>query len=353
MRILVASSGTIPGYSGGWTTTLDLLGDRHIPLYVITDARPGVREMEGVRYLGLGLGGSRGGRLPGRLAALMGKALVPMALKTAFRRFGADFVLCLDETMGFHAAAGKLPYAMRFHRKVEPSVIGPPLERLLEGALFSTACQGTDVPGVEVLPHNEDLSRYSFAEAERPRRALLLTCVNEVHEPDLFIEGVCLSRDIRGDIVGTGPSLERVKRVCRSTGGRVRCLEPVPRLRLNSLSGRYQIGVATIIRRDIVVYQMKINMYLACGMHTMVKPYTHIMNEAPEFAHPFSTPEELAERLDQVQENWRELESRRRSARDWVLRNYSVEIPRRRFEELLGDTFEGYRPAKAVEHLHH
>ncbi|MFO8183514.1 MAG: hypothetical protein R6U39_05010 [Candidatus Aegiribacteria sp.] len=263
MRILVATSGTIPGYSGGWTTTLDLLGDRHQPFYVITDARPGVHEMEGVQYLGLGLGGRGAAYLPGRLASVIRRAVVPVALKVAFRRFGADFVLCLDETMGFYAAGAKLPYAMRFHRKVEPSVIGPPLERLLDGALFSTACQGTDVPGVEVLPHNEDLSRYSFAEAVRPRKALLLTCINEVHEPDLFIEGVCLSRDIRGDIIGTGPSLERVERVCRSTGGRVRCLDPVPRLRLNSLSGRYQIGVATIIRRDRVVYQMKINMYLA------------------------------------------------------------------------------------------
>ncbi len=340
MRILVATSGTIPGYSGGWTTTLDLLGDRHQPFYVITDARPGLHEMEGVRYLGLG---GLGAHLPGRLASVIRRAVVPVALKTVFRRFGADFVLCLDETMGFYAAGAKLPYAMRFHRKVEPSVIGRPLETLLSGALFATATPGADVPGVAVIPHNQDLSRFSFAEPARPEKALLLTCINDAHEPELFVEGVCLSKDMVGDIIGTGPARRRIQKLCRSTGSRVRCLDPVPRLQLNSLSGRYQIGVATIIRRDRVVYQMKINMYLACGMHTMVKPYTHIMKEAPEFAHPFSTPAELAEKLDMVQENWRELESRRRSAREWVLRNYSVEIPRKRFEELLRETFGGGR----------
>lgn len=341
MRILIASSGTIPGYSGGWTTTLDLLGDSHQSMYVISDVKPGLHSMEGITYLGLGLGrvDGKASLLPGRLAGLLGKVLVPSAVKWAFRKFDADFVMCLDEAMGFHVQKTGLPYAMRFHRKVEPSVIGVPLEKLLGGALFSTATPGADIPGVEVIPHNQDLSRFSFAPAAKPRKALLLTCINDVHEPDLFVEGICLSKNMMGDIIGTGPERNRIKKVCLNTAGRVRVLDPVPRLQLGRLSGEYQVGVATIIRRDKVVYQMKINMYLACGMHTMVKPYTHIVKEAPELVDTFSSPRELADRLDETVEKWRELSPRRRMAREWVLKNYSVEIPRRRFGEILRSTF--------------
>ncbi len=53
MKILIASTGTIPGYSGGWTTTLDLLGEKHQSMYVISGAKPGLHSMEGVQYLGL------------------------------------------------------------------------------------------------------------------------------------------------------------------------------------------------------------------------------------------------------------------------------------------------------------
>ena len=335
MRILIASSGTIPGYSGGWTTTLDLLGDSHQSMYVISSAKPGLHIMEGVQYLGLGLND--------RYTRLIRKTIASYAVKWAYKKFNADFVMCLDAFMGFSVQKTGLPYAMRFHTKVDPSVIGAPLDNLLRGALFSTACKGSDVPGVEEFPHNQDLSRFSFAPAVKPERALLLTCINEVHEPDLFIEGICLSRSMKGDIIGTGPSKTRIEKVCHSTGGKVNCLEPVPRLQVGQLSGKYQVGVATIIRRDKVVYQMKVSIYLACGMHTLVKPYTHIVKEAPELVETFSSPRELADRLDEVEDRWRELESRRVRGREWVLKNYSVDIPRKRFEEILKNTFSNCR----------
>jgi hypothetical protein len=341
LRILIASSGTIPGYSGGWTTTLDLLGDSHQAMYVLLNAKPGLHSMEGVKWLGLGSG--RADAHPSlfsrRLAGPLRKVFAPSAIRWAFRKFNAEFIMCLDENIGFLVQKTGIPYAMRFHRKVEPSVLGAPLEKLLKGALFATATPGADIPGVEVIPHNQDLSRFSFSPATKPRKALLLTCINDVHEPDLFVEGICLSKNMKGDIIGTGPARKRIKKACLNTAGRVRVLDPVPRLQVGQLSGKYQVGVATIIRRDEVVYQMKINMYLACGMHTLVKPYTHIVKEAPELVDTFSTPRELAERLDETVEKWRELEPRRKMAREWVLKNYSVEIPRRRFREILKKTF--------------
>jgi hypothetical protein len=338
MRILVATSSTIPGYSGGWTTTLDLLGEDHEPAYLIVGARPGMHSMEGVRFLGLGIVENRSSNPGRRLAGFARRMLTPPAMKWAFRHFRADLVLCLDEVTGFAALRAGLPYAMRFHNQVSEVVLGAPLDKLLKGALFATACQGSEVPGVEVLPHNQDLSRFEFAPAARPERALLLTCMNEEHEPHVFIEGVVRSRGMTGDIIGTGPLRKSVERMCRATGGRVRCLDPVPRLDLGRLSGLYQAGVATLVDRPgINKYQMKINMYLACGMHALVKPFSHIVREAPEFVHTFSDPGELALRLDWVQSEWTGLEEKRIRARDWVMRNCSVDIPRRRFKELLAE----------------
>ena len=148
--------------------------------------------------------------------------------------------MCLDEGMGFDVQKTGLPYAMRFHRKVDPSNIGLPLDNLLGNALFSTACKGSDVPGVEAIPHNQDLSRFSFAPTAKPEKALLLTCINKTHEPGLFVEGICLSKKMKGDIIGTGSERKRIENMCRSTKGRVRCLDPIPRLQIGSLSGQYQ-----------------------------------------------------------------------------------------------------------------
>ena len=344
MKILVASSGTIPGYSGGWTTLLDLLSDKHEAMYVIPGLKPGLHSMEGVPCLGLGLGSLPIGssRIRHRVVSLLGRLAAPIAIKWAFRKMDAKFILCLDKSIGLASMKTGLPYAMRFHSWVKPSTADDSLRRLLNGALFSTATRGADVPGVEILPHNQDLSRFQFSNAARPERVLLLTCINKTHEPDFFIEGVCLSKKMKGDIIGTGPLKKRIERSCMSTGGRVRCLKPIPRLQLGQLSGEYQIGVSTIIDRGKIEYQMKVNMYLACGMHTLVKPWTHIVGEAPELVDTFSTPRELADRLDEIEERWQELESRRIRGREWVLKNCSVDIPRRRFEEILRDTFPDY-----------
>jgi len=77
-------------------------------------------------------------------------------------------------------------------------------------------------------------------------------------------------------------------------------------------------------------------------MHTLVKPYTHIVKEAPELVDTFSTAQELAERFNSISENWKNLEPRRIKAEKWVRENYSVEIPRKRFEEILRRSFRAY-----------
>ncbi len=339
MRILVASTATIPGYSGGWSTPLDLFGAEHMAMYVISSCPPGLRRMEGVPYLGLGISGRR--YRSGLLERARDKAyreLVPRAVKLSFGWFGADFILCLDEPAGFAAMKTGFPYAMRFHNRIHPSSDPDAVRGLIEGALFATSCESTAVPGTVPIPHSEDLSRYRFAPACKPERALLLTVLDDDHRPEDFIRGIMGSRAMKGDIVGTGPIRERIRRMCRETGGRVRLLPPVPRLGLMELSGGYQVGVATLAPRDRPVYQMKVVTYMAMGMHVVASRWSDSVNAASGLLHGYTTPEEMSAALDEIAEKWEGYESRRRAALDWVTENYSIEKPRRIFDGLLRES---------------
>lgn len=342
MRILVASSATIPGFSGGWSTPLDLFGDGHSPMYLISYCRPGLRRFEGVPYLGLGLSGRRLEHpFIERIRCKAERELVPLGVEWCFRRFKADLVICLDELAGFAAMKTGRPFAMRFHANPAPGTGKVELERLMNRALFSTACNGTTIPGAVTLLHTEDISRYAFAPPARPEKALLLCVLNEEHRPQDFIEGVMASRSMTGDIVGTGPLKGLVGKLCEATGGRVRLLPPLPRLRLGEISGRYQVGVATLAPRDSLVYQMKVITYMACGMHVIASRWTDTAHKVPHLLDVYSNPGDLAKKLDSLQDNWAGLEERRLAGLEWANRNYSISIPRKVFNDLLAGSFPG------------
>jgi hypothetical protein len=343
MRILVATAFTIPAYSGGWTTPLDLFGDEHSAMYVIRNWRAGSRTIEGVPCTGVGCTGpfTRQWKRGDRFRFALVQRLFRSAIRRSFDSFGADFVLCLDPQAGFAAMDTGLPYVMRIHSKLSQDRYSPAIVRLLENAVFSTSCPSSEIEGVEVMPHNQDLSRFVYRESPAAERALLLTSINLHRDPDVFLEGVMLSRQMKGDIVGTGDERRRIASLCRKTGGRVRCLDPVPRLQVPELLSGYQIGVATVKPVVKAHYQMKVNDYMASGLFTLAMPWTHIASEAPELVRVFGTAEELAGQLDYLQENWSGTVGTRRRARDWVLENYSVEIPRKRFRELLAEHFPG------------
>lgn len=342
VRILVVSSATIPGFSGGWSTPLDVFGDSHNPMYLISYCRPGLRRFEGVPYLGLGLSGRRFEHpFLERIRCKIERELVPLGIKWCFRHFKADIVICLDELAGFAAMKTGLPFAMRFHSNTAPETGGGQLERLLSRALFSTATNGITIPGTVTLLHTEDISRYAFAPPTMPRKAILLCVLNEEHRPQDFIEGVMASRSMTGDIVGTGPLKDIVGKLCEETDGRVRLLPPMPRLRLGEISGRYQVGVATLAPRESLVYQMKVATYMACGMHVIASKWTDTVHKVPHLLDVYTDPNDLARKLDLVQENWMSLEDRRRAALHWVKENYSIEIPRRVFNDLLEKHFSG------------
>ncbi|MCP4647329.1 MAG: glycosyltransferase family 4 protein, partial [bacterium] len=315
---------------GGWTTPLDLFGYEHQTMYVVRNHRAGSRVIEGVKCVGVGATGNLS--LPWAKNEKYRHALVQklfrMALTKQFKHFVADFVLCLDPEAGYAAMESGLPYAMRFHSPAGDEVNTPQFARLLENAIFNIAGPTTFIPGVEEIPHNQDLSRFNYVESPSAERAILLTSINQFREPDLFIEGVMLSKSIRGDIVGTGEDRKRIASICKKTGGRVRCLPPVPRLKVPALLNNYQIGVATV-KKVPIHYQMKVNGYMASGLFTVTKPWTHIAVEAPHLVRSFTTAEELAEQLNYLSENWLETLEIRRNAREWVSRNYSVEIPRK------------------------
>lgn len=336
MRILVATTSTIPAFSGGWTTPLDLFGNEHEAMYLIRDFPPGERTIEGIKVAGVLPGSSLAGPFD-RFRNGAARRLFRAKMGKYYKSFRADFVLCLDSDAGFQALYAGLPYALRFHAP-EPSLTAERLNRLLSGALFATASPLVYVPGVEVLPHNQDLSRFTYTEHPAAERAVLLTTINPFREPELFIEGVMLSKNMKGDIVGTGEHTDRVDSMCERTGGRVRRLPPVPRLGVPALLRNYQVGVATI-KKVPLHYQMKVNAYISSGLFTLAKPWTHIAVEAPELVRTFTTAEELASQLDYLEENWGETLETRRAANRWIHENYSVEIPRKRFREILANTF--------------
>lgn len=341
MRILVATKHTVPGYSGGWTTPLDLFGESHQAMYVIGNYPPLVREVEGVKVAGAGAWGCLSGPWSigeGYRDAIF-RRLFKRVIKEHFHRFRADFVLCLDPSAGYAAMEASLPYAMRFHSRLHPEHLGHDFDGLLRNSVFNISGPTTGAEGIEEIPHNQDLSRFRYVEHGKPERAVLLTSIDDVHEPEVFLEGIMASRNMKGDIVGTGPAVKRIARLCSRTGGRVRCLRPVPRLQVPGLLTRYQVGVATVRKIAPVVYQMKVNAYMASGLYTLAKPWTHIAEEAPGLISTFTTPGEMGMKLDWLQDNWDATLETRRNAREWICRNYSVEIPRKRFEEILRKSF--------------
>ncbi len=340
VRILVATTYTMPGYSGGWTTPLDLFGEEHRAMYVIRNIPRSRRTIEGVPVAGVGIRGLLAGPLirGDRFRSAAVEMLFRRAIESCFQEFGADFVLCLDQTAGCAAMRTGLPYALRIHSRVgrDPD---PGLQKVLDGAVFATSCPTMHVEGSREIPHNQDLSRFHYRESPLAERAVLLTGINPVHEPEAFIEGVMVSETMKGDIVGDGPLRDRVQKMCKRTGGRVRCLPPVLRLQVPQLLSQYQVGVATGRKIMPVLYQMKVNAYMASGLYTIARPWTHVAVEAPELVSTFDSARELGEQLDQVSKNWSETLPVRRRARDWIHRNYSVEIPRRIFRKILYEHF--------------
>lgn len=341
MRIIVATTHTIPFYSGGWTTPLDLFGQDHQAMYVIRKHKIGVKTLEGIKCVGVGASGKLGSpwQRADRYRFWLIQKLFQESLKKHFCKFKADFILCLDPEAGYAAMQANLPFALRFHSKLERAHLGPDFSTLMGTALFATACPATHIPNVEILAHNQDLSRFEYLENPSAERAILLTSIDAIHEPELFIEGVMLSKTMKGDIVGTGEDRDKISALCRETGGRVRCLPPVPRLKVPELLSNYQVGVATVKEISPIVYQMKVNAYMAAGLYTLAKPWTHIASEAPELIGTFTTAQDMADRLDYLSENWGETLEVRRKARDWIHEHYSVEIPRKRFNEILKNRF--------------
>lgn len=341
MRILVATTFTIPGYSGGWTTPLDLLGNEHRAMYVIRNIPRSRRTIEGVPVAGVGIRGLLAGpwRRGERFRVATVERFFGRELRRHFHDFGADFVLCLDITAGAAALRAGLPYVLRFHSKVSRENKDHLYRKVMRNAIFVTTGPTTEVEGVPEIPHNQDLSRFRYRENPRAERAVLLTTIDAVHEPEVFVEGVMRSETMEGDIVGDGPLKGRIQRLCKETGGRVRCLPPVLRLQVPQLLSRYQIGVTTGRRIMPVWYQMKVNAYMAAGLYTIARPWTHVAVEAPELVSTFGSPRELGEQLDRVSKNWHATLPIRRRARDWIHRNYSVEIPRRIFRKMLYEHF--------------
>lgn len=332
-RVLVATTSTIPGYSGGWTTPIDLLQDDFDVHYLVNAGRSGRYVFEGVRVTSASslLRFTSDWPLLNRLRGALSTLSFTVMLRASYRRISPDLLMALDIPAACACIRLGLPYVMRFHS--EPMHDEETVARVVRESLFATTTPSVSIPGVVEIPHNVDLDRFEYSEPKSADRAVLVSTLNRMRCPMLFVEGVMRS-SMTGAVVGTGPLADQVRRACAESGGKVEYLSPVPRLQLPKLLARFQVGVATYLQVP-EIYQMKINGYLATGLMTVVMPWTHLALREPNLTTTATSPEELAERLDWIRDHWDQTLEVRRKARDWVHANYSVDRSRRMFRELL------------------
>jgi hypothetical protein len=333
-RILVATTSTIPGYSGGWTTPVDLLQEDYEVHYLVTAGRSGRYVLEDVPVTAVPTWLRFRSDWPtlNRVRSTLSTLSFRMHLQACHRRLSPDLLVALDVPAAYACIRLGLPYVMRFHSEPE-GFARETLARVVEEAIFATTTPSVSVPGAVEIPHNVDLDRFHYSEPKSADRAILVSTLNGIRCPMLFVEGVMRS-SMSGAVVGTGPLADEVRRACEASGGKVEYLPPVPRLQLPGLLDRFQVGVATY-RQVPEIYQMKVNGYLATGMMTVVMPWTHLALIRPDLTITAESPDELAGRLDWIRDNWEQTLEVRRKARDWVHANYSVDRPRRLFAELL------------------
>jgi len=338
MRILIVTRGTIPGCSGGWTTPLDLLQPDHEVAYVAALGPPGNYHLEDVPVFALSgwLRFEREWPFLNMIRLKLAGRAFSRHLLNALREFKPDLTLCLDEYCARLCMDLGVPYAVRMHSR-PTELHGRELERVLQGALFTTLSPSVDIPGYEVLNHAVDLKRFLYLEHPSARRVIMVSTLNHMRDPELFIEGLNLSC-LTGTIVGDGVLRETVRTACDRTGGKVEYMAPVTRNKLPELLQGYQIGVACHRKVDII-YQMKVNEYMASGIYPLVMPWTHLASEAPSLTMTFKTPEELASRIDWLANHWDETLEVRRRGREFVLGKYDIHEPRMRFKEILDETF--------------
>jgi glycosyltransferase involved in cell wall biosynthesis len=334
MRFVVATCYTLPGCSGGWTTTLDLLRPEHDAVYVTETGGPGTVRIEGVTVHAPGRMVSLLSRtLPARLGERFGRRCFAWRTVAAFHLHRADAVLCLDLTAASAVVRTGLPHALRMH--TPPRAEEAPLfERVSRGALFMT-CAVANPFGIPVLRHGEDLSRYSPVPRGSLESAVLVTTLVEAERPDIFIEGVRLA-GIRGVVAGDGPMRDEVARACEATAGRVRLSGPVRRLALPGLLADHQAGVACLREGWHNNYQMKVTQYQAAGLFPLVQPWSELAVEAPGLTMTFRDAGELADRLTLLRRDWGTTEAAREAGRAWALERYDIPAIKRRFAEIVG-----------------
>ncbi len=338
MKILVATYHALPGYSGGWATPLELMEEDYNVRYVVAKGEEGYYELENIRVYGLRkvFRSKPTAGLTGRLWNKLSETAFGFAIRNEFRTFQPDFVLCLDIISARQCVSLGIPYALRFHAQPSTTPLRE-IERLLSSAIFSTMSPSINIPGVEVLPHTENLDRFTYIEHPSAEEVVLVvSTLDSLRRPMLFVEGVMKS-SLKGTILGDGPLRKEVESACIASRGKLMYHEPVLRTGLPAFLSRFQIGVASYIKVP-EIYQMKVPEYQASGIFPLVMPWTHLALEAPELTKTFETPEELAALIDDTAKHWDDTLETRRKGRDFALKHHHVAQAKQRFREILEES---------------
>ncbi|RLD11820.1 MAG: hypothetical protein DRI44_02530, partial [Chlamydiae bacterium] len=220
MKILVVSFDMIPGRSGAWTTTCDLL-ERDHELYFLCGRAP-----IGTEELGTVIEGHKiwyFGYDPTRCK----KAIELIKDKNNELQFDFDFALCLGDRESMICAEMGIPFMTRYHTL--PFDIN--LARRVKENAFWTI-ENHDLPELndirdDVIPHCIDPERYTECYKHHLElswdgdiNAVLLATLNWVEDPITFVQAVKSCKNVIGYVIGDGVMADEVARATEVSRGR-------------------------------------------------------------------------------------------------------------------------------------
>lgn len=260
MRILIVSFDTIPGYSGGFTTNVDLISRDHELTWVT-------------------------GRLPGNITHIEGmKTYKPDYSHGAFKDFikhmfqeGYDFCLCLGDRESAICQELGIPYMTRYHTIPFDSSLQ--LAYKVKKDAFWTIENHHILPKDlidTVIPHAIDPERYAdcyqkHLETDYTQiRFVLLATLNWVEDPFTFIKA-CKQAKVQGWIIGDGVLRQEVITRCALSRGYCTYIGAVSHADLPKRLLPFAVGVSTLSEKSPNKSLLKCIEYAAAGL-TIIQP---------------------------------------------------------------------------------
>lgn len=255
MNILVISLDTIPAYSGGWTSNVDLLTKDHAIGFISARNSPLNQTLiEGIPVY------------PSEYSS----AGLKKAILEVIKEY--DFCLCLGDRESLVCQELHVPYMTRYHTL--PFDGSLQTARQVKKDAFWTIENHPILPKdiVDmVIPHAINPDRYEacykfhLQENLTQVNFLMLATLNWVENPTDFINA-CKMAKVNGTIVGDGEDRAEVELKCRFSHGYCNYLGARTHAELPEVLRNYNVGVSTLHPNSPNKYLLKSIEYAAAGL---------------------------------------------------------------------------------------